>query len=107
MSRVFDVEIVDTIAKANERVNEARFDTVVVEDKLPDGSGRSFLSTVRTLDSNCRRVLIAEADVPTEREVNPSYEQFLQKPVNVYTLMAHVERLTRRSDYQGTIQGTA
>lgn len=105
MSRVFDVEIVDTIAKAKERLQASRYDTVVAEEKLPDGSGRTVLATVQTLDPNCRRVLISDIDVRAEREVNPSYEQFLPKPVNVYTLMAHVERLTRRNAYEGLIHG--
>jgi response regulator RpfG family c-di-GMP phosphodiesterase len=105
MSRVFDVDIVESIAKANELLQQSRYDTIVVQDKLPDGSGRTLLANVKVSDPKCRRVLLSDVDVPTEQEINPSYEQFCAMPVNVYMLMAHVERLTLRNAYQGTVQG--
>lgn len=90
----FDVVLAESIADALEKIEASPFDVVVSDDKMSDGLGRTLLTTIRDRFPGTRRVLISGQDVPSERDLDPAWESFVQKPFDPRTLVALLEQLT-------------
>ena len=79
-----------SVVSALEELERASYDVVVSDDKMSDGLGRALLATVRMRYPSTRRVLMSGQDVPSERDPDPAWECFVQKPfapVSLVTLL--------------------
>jgi DNA-binding response OmpR family regulator len=101
----YPTETVHSIGDALSTVDE-RFDTVLLDRRLPDGEGREFLSAVRERGLDVR-VAMVTAVVPDFDILEMGFDLYLLKPAGKEELLDAVETLTRRSQYDETLQRTA
>ncbi len=101
----YDTETVHSIGDALETADE-RYDVVLLDRRLPDGEGREFLSAVRECGLDVR-VAMVTAVVPDFDIVEMGFDLYLLKPAGKQELLDAVETLTRRSQYDETLQRTA
>jgi hypothetical protein len=71
-----------------------RYDLIVTNDKLPDGSGRGLLTYVRDSDAGCRRVLTSTY-FPVMLGGDISYERFFLVPNELDALVYWVDRIRK------------
>jgi len=70
---------------------------------MPDLSGDDVLETIRERDLECRVAMVTAVE-PELDIIDLGFDDYLRKPVDRDTLLATVERLLRRSTYDGTVQ---
>ena len=59
-------EFAETVAKARALLAERRFDLVLLDLTLPDGSGSELLAEIRALDPRPRVVIFSASETPVE-----------------------------------------
>ena len=103
--RGFEVEQAGDIQVAAALVREQQFDLVVLDLRLPDGDGVSFLGRLVEERPELRvLVLSALADVDTRvRVLSIGAADYLSKPFSIFELVARVE--ARLRDSSGRAEG--
>lgn len=101
----YRTETVHTIGDALDTV-DGRFDVVLLDRRLPDGEGHEFLSAVRERGLDVR-VAMVTAVVPDFDILEMGFDLYLLKPAGKQELLDAVETLTRRSQYDETLQRAA
>lgn len=101
----YPTEAVHSIGDALETVDE-HHDVVLLDRRLPDGDGHEFLDEIRERELDLR-VAMVTAVVPDFDIVEMGFDLYLQKPAGKAELLDSVETLTRRSQYDETLQRTA
>lgn len=61
-----DVVVVATIAAAKERIQESRFDILLVDYDLDDGKGDELVRWLRSIDANTKVVAVSARDLGNE-----------------------------------------
>ncbi|HMP76024.1 MAG TPA: sigma-54 dependent transcriptional regulator [Kiritimatiellia bacterium] len=84
----YEVQSATTLAAAREALTSRRFDAILLDLNLPDGSGLDFVTEIRALDSAVAIVLITgHGDVPIAVEaMRRGADNFLMKPVDMEAL---------------------
>ncbi|AHG03711.1 DNA-binding protein [Halobacterium sp. DL1] len=82
---------------------DERVDAVLLDRQMPDLSGDDVLETIRERDLECRVAMVTAVE-PELDIIDLGFDDYLRKPVDRDTLLATVERLLRRSTYDGTVQ---
>jgi DNA-binding NtrC family response regulator len=84
----FSVEAVPTLAAAKEKINAEHFDAILLDLKLPDGSGMNWIGEIRPSNPDVAIVLITgHGDIPLAVEaMRNGADHFLTKPVNMSEL---------------------
>lgn len=91
------VDEVDCLRAAMDHLrDDAPYDVIITDDRLPDGSGRVLLEQARQVRSACRRVLMSSEDALCEHESSPPYDRFFRKPHELVTLIYWIDHLRRR-----------
>jgi DNA-binding NtrC family response regulator len=90
----YDVHSAGTLAMAREAVLARRFDAMLLDLNLPDGSGLDFVSEVRAADPSVAIVVITgNADVPVAVEaMRRGADNFLMKPVDMEALKLFLQK---------------
>jgi len=76
LRRYVDVEQARGVVEALSKLRSTRFDAVIADEYMPDGSGRALLAQVRALQSSCRRALISADEMLVH---GPECEEFFPK----------------------------
>jgi DNA-binding NtrC family response regulator len=86
----YDIAEAATLAEAVALLTARRFDAVILDINLPDGSGLQFISTVRAMDTYIPVIVITgSADIPLAVEaMQRGADNFLSKPIDNATLAA-------------------
>jgi PAS domain S-box-containing protein len=95
----FDFELATTLRQARQLVALERFDVVILDVCLPDGSGWDLLSEIRTRQPNTRVVILSGTDM-TSQEASKVEAVLLKSRVSSHELLdvlaARIEHQTRR-----------
>lgn len=100
-----EAETVHSVGNALASVDDS-YDVILLDRRLPDGTGTEVLAAVhdRGLDV---RVAMVTAVVPDFDIVEMGFDLYLLKPVSQEELTGAIETLSRRSQYDETLQLTA
>jgi two-component system response regulator HupR/HoxA len=83
-----------TFPEAVACLDQGPVDVVLSDEKMPGGSGREILRLVRTRFPSALRLLMSADDIPSERDLDPAWEHFLSKPVDLLLLTSLVKAAT-------------
>jgi DNA-binding response OmpR family regulator len=101
----YEAETVHSVGTALASVDDS-YDVILLDRRLPDGTGTEFLETVRDRGLDVRIAMVT-AVVPDFDIVEMGFDLYLLKPVSQEELLGAVETLSRRSQYDETLQRTA
>jgi len=101
----YEADTAHSVAEGLELV-DGDYGVVLLDRRLPDGTGTEFLAEVRERDLDLR-VAMVTAVVPDFDIVKMGFDLYLLKPVSKEELVNAVETLARRSEYSETLQRTA
>jgi DNA-binding response OmpR family regulator len=85
---------------AEKKLAEHRFHVVLIDMKLPTGSGQDLLRTLRNVDPEARAVLITgyrgEMEAKVQNALEAGANAVCYKPFDVEKLLSTVEALSHR-----------
>lgn len=99
----FLCETASTVAMAQEKVYMYRYDAIILDIGLPDGSGLEVLEYLRTIDTDSG-VLVLSAYDAIEDKVNGldlGADDYLPKPFDYNELNARIKSIIRRKHFKG------
>jgi DNA-binding response OmpR family regulator len=91
-------DITPTLSEAEAYLCGFDFDLIILDIRLPDGSGREFLRSVRC-QGRCTPVLVATAITDTPHRIatlDDGADDYLGKPFDMNELVARVRAILRR-----------
>jgi len=98
--RGYRVCLAHDLPEAEKKLHEHRFHVVLIDMKLPTGSGSELLSVVRRLDQETRAVLITgftgEMEQKIQRALDSGANAVCYKPFDVEKLLSTVQELSAR-----------
>lgn len=88
-----------TLAKAREVLAENRFDLLILDINLPDGSGLDLLRQLRTVDNATPMILLTANDLELDEVtgLEAGADDYITKPFSLAILRARVNTQLRRS----------
>lgn len=86
LAKIASVATASGFANAQRRLAQERFDVVVTDNQMPDGSGRALLAVVHERCPETRCLLISGQDPCADGEPIPSWVRFLRKPFAIDAL---------------------
>lgn len=101
----YDVATAETAAEAIDRV-DGEIDVVLLDRRLPDGSGDDVLEHIRELGHDCRVAMVTAVE-PDFDIIGMGFDLYLTKPVSRTKLLAAIDTLLTRSEYDGLVQEAA
>jgi len=101
----YDVDLAETAAEAIDRV-DAAVDVVLLDRRLPDGSGDDVLDHIREAGYDCRVAMVTAVE-PDFDIIDMGFDLYLTKPVSRSKLLAAIDTLLTRSEYDDLIQEAA
>ena len=93
-----DVILADSIAQAWEKLEEVRFNLLILDINLPDGSGLDLLRNLRSRGDDTPVILLTANDLEMD-EVNgleAGADDYITKPFSLAVLRARVDAQLRR-----------
>lgn len=87
----FDIELATTVREARQRIVLERFDVVILDINLPDGSGWELLPLIRDCQPETRVVILSGTDT-TEEEINRVEAVLLKSQVSAHELLDAIGR---------------
>ncbi len=93
-----DVILADSIAQAREKLEEVRFNLLILDINLPDGSGLDLLRNLRNRGDDTPVILLTANDLEMD-EVNgleAGADDYITKPFSLAVLRARVDAQLRR-----------
>jgi two-component system, NtrC family, response regulator HydG len=98
--RGYRVCIAHDLPAAEKKLGEHRFHVVLIDMKLPTGTGHDLLRTLRNVDPEARAVLItgyrSEMEVKVQTAIDAGANAVCYKPFDVEKLLSTVETLSQR-----------
>lgn len=96
-----DVIAVMTVAEARSHLDQQRFDLVVLDIGLPDGSGLDLCAEVRRLDGP-PVIITSAAGTPEERIAgfDAGADDYVPKPLHPVELIRRVDAVLRRTGFE-------
>jgi len=101
----YDVDVAETAAEAIDRV-DAAIDVVLLDRRLPDGSGDDVLDHLRGEGYDCRVAMVTAVE-PDFDIIDMGFDLYLTKPVSRTKLLAAIDTLLTRSEYDDLVQEAA
>ncbi|OYR56400.1 DNA-binding protein [Halorubrum sp. Ea1] len=101
----YDVDLAETAAEAIDRV-DASVDVVLLDRRLPDGSGDDVLEHIREAGHDCRVAMVTAVE-PDFDIIDMGFDLYLTKPVSRSKLLTAIETLLTRSEYDDLVQEAA
>lgn len=101
----YDVTVAETATDAIDRI-DATFDVVLLDRRLPDGSGDDVLDHIRDAGYDCRVAMVTAVE-PDFDIVDMRFDLYLTKPISRSNLLAAIDTLLARSEYDDLIQEAA
>lgn len=100
-----DVTVAETAAEAIEAV-DATIDVVLLDRRLPDGSGDEVLERIRERGYDCRVAMVTAIE-PDFDIIDMGFDLYLTKPLSRSNLIAALDTLRTRSEYDALLQEAA
>jgi two-component system, NtrC family, response regulator HydG len=98
--RGFRVCLANDLPQAEKKLAEHRFQVVLIDMKLPSGTGQELLHTLRTIDPDARTVIITgfrnEMETKVQTAMDAGANAVCYKPFDVAKLISTVEALSER-----------
>jgi DNA-binding response OmpR family regulator len=101
----YDVATAETASEAIDRV-DGEIDVVLLDRRLPDGSGDDVLEHIRDSGYDCRVAMVTAVE-PDFDIIGMGFDLYLTKPVSRTKLLAAIDTLLTRSEYDGLVQEAA
>jgi len=101
----YAVTVAETAAEAIEQVG-ATVDVVLLDRRLPDGSGDEVLEHIRQAEYDCRVAMVTAVE-PDFDIIDMGFDLYLTKPVSRTKLLAAIDTLLTRSEYDDLLQEAA
>ncbi|WP_281195129.1 HalX domain-containing protein [Halorubrum sp. F4] len=101
----YDVTVAETAAEAMDTVDET-VDAVLLDRRLPDGSGDEVLEYIRENGLDCRIAMVTAVE-PDFDIIGMGFDLYLTKPVSRENLLAALETLLTRDEYDELLQEAA
>ena len=101
----YDVTVAETTQQAIERVDET-FAAVLLDRRLPDGSGDEVLEHIRDANYECRVAMVTAVE-PDFDIIDMGFDLYLTKPVSRSDLLSALDTLLTRNEYDELIQEAA
>ena len=101
----YDVTVADTVAEAIAVVAES-FDAVLLDRRLPDGSGDEVLDHIRTNGYDCRVAMVTAVE-PDFDILEMGFDLYLTKPISRSDLLDALDSLLTRNEYDDLLQEAA
>ena len=101
----YDVLVAETASEATETVDES-IDAVLLDRRLPDGSGDDVLEHVRESGYDCRIAMVTAVE-PDFDIIDMGFDLYLTKPVDREKLLGALDTLFARSKYDDLLQEAA
>ena len=101
----YDVQVANTGEEALELV-DGSVDAVLLDRRLPDISGAEVLEEIRSRELDCRVAMVTAVE-PDIDIVEMGFDLYLVKPATRDDILATIERLDTRSNYDAKLQRTA
>ncbi len=102
-NRGYDTETVSSVATALEKIERGKFDLILCDLGLPDGTGIDLIKKVRRTHSTPAIALTGfgmQEDV--DRAAKAGFDAHLTKPVDLQRLEATIWKLSQNRQYGGT-----
>ena len=89
-----------TLEDADAAVSTTRYDFILLDLRLPDGSGLDFLKNIRTKNLTSPVVILTAHDQISERieGLNSGADDYIVKPFDLYELTARIGAVARRTN---------
>lgn len=96
----FAVNTVATLSDAVEALASDRFDAIVLDRMLPDGSGLDLLQSIRRAGNRTPVLLLTAKDEVTDRidGLDAGADDYLGKPFDLDEVAARLRAITRRAE---------
>lgn len=96
-------EWADTLLSAMDKVHSYNYDCILLDLNLPDGDGMKILTELKKLDKTDGVIITSAKDtLPTKLEgLQLGADDFLAKPFHLSELLARVQALVRRKQFNG------
>ncbi len=101
----YDVTVAETAAEAIDLV-DAAVDVVLLDRRLPDGSGDDVLEHIRESGLDCRVAMVTAVE-PDFDIIEMGFDLYLTKPVSRSDLLTAIETLLTRNEYDDLVQEAA
>ncbi|GAB6879629.1 response regulator [Halorubrum gandharaense] len=101
----YDVRVAKTVAEATDRV-DADVDAVLLDRRLPDGSGDEVLDRIREAGYDCRVAMVTAVE-PDFDIIDMGFDLYLTKPVSRANLLSALDTLLSRTEYDDKLQQAA
>ena len=98
-------DVAETAAEAIDRV-DPDLDVVILDRRLPDGSGDDVLEHIREAEYDCRVAMVTAVE-PDFDIIDMGFDLYLTKPVSRSKLLAAIDTLLTRSEYDDLVQEAA
>ena len=94
------VDWAETLEDAYAAVSTTRYDFILLDLRLPDGSGLDFLKNIRTENLTSPVVILTAHDQISERieGLNSGADDYIVKPFDLYELTARIGAVARRTN---------
>jgi DNA-binding response OmpR family regulator len=101
----YDVTVAETAAEAIDVVDDA-VDAVLLDRRLPDGSGDEVLEHIRDAEVGCRVAMVTAVE-PDFDILEMGFDLYLTKPVSRTNLLAALDTLLTRDEYDERLREAA
>lgn len=101
-----DISEADSVESGKNKAMKGDFDLIVLDLRLPDGSGYDVCANLRENDLTTP-ILVLSAEQETNMKVkilNVGADDYLTKPFSVEELLARIEAIHRRSNSKGSTE---
>ncbi|CAM1628974.1 Signal transduction response regulator [Bartonella choladocola] len=94
------VDWAETLEDAYAAVSTTHYDFILLDLRLPDGSGLDFLKNIRSKNSPSPVVILTAHDQISERieGLNSGADDYIVKPFDLYELTARIAAVARRTN---------
>ena len=94
------IDWAETLEDAYAAVSTTRYDFILLDLRLPDGSGLDFLKNIRTKNLTSPVVILTAHDQISERieGLNSGADDYIVKPFDLYELTARIGAVARRTN---------
>ncbi|NME66831.1 response regulator transcription factor [Flammeovirga aprica] len=99
-----NIEHVDTLTQAREKIGVYEYDILVVDLGLPDGNGLEIVKLIKQVDPNTGVLIVTARDSVDDKVLGLELgaDDYITKPFHMAELIARVRSLFRRKKFKGS-----